>query len=176
MIAFALLVAAGALAGLTWLLWLRGQHLVVVVRGPSMVPTYRHGDRVLVRRCAGERLRTGQVVVVDLPPHIRPVPAGLSPEQALRQRRVIKRVAAVAGEPVPSAVRSVDRTVPPSCLVLLGDNPDGSGDSRQYGYVPTDAVVGRVLRRLRGGAHVDPARDAPATRPAREVDPTPKLP
>ncbi|ACZ85534.1 S26 family signal peptidase [Streptosporangium roseum] len=135
-----------ALAG--WLVWLRRRHLVVTVRGPSMTPTYRHGDRVLVRRRSGGRIRTGQVALVDLPERMRPVPDGTASEDILRNRRVIKRVAAVPGDPVPFPVQGPGPVVPPGCLVLLGDNPDGSGDSRQYGYVPTDAVVGVVLRPL----------------------------
>ncbi|GGL03553.1 S26 family signal peptidase [Planomonospora parontospora] len=150
MIRQAAVAAAAAAAVLTgWLVWLRRRHLVVTVRGPSMAPTYRHGDRVLVRRRRGGRLRTGQVVVVDLPEGIRPLPEGVGPEEAVIHRRVIKRVAAVAGEPAPFPVEGAEPVVPPGCLALLGDNPDGSGDSRQYGYVPADAVVGVALRLLR---------------------------
>ncbi|WP_433254962.1 S26 family signal peptidase [Streptosporangium sp. CA-135522] len=138
---------AATLAGL--LEWLRRRHLVVTVRGPSMVPTYRNGDRVLVRRRSGGRLRTDQVAVVDLPERMRPCPDGTSPENILRNRRVIKRVAAAPGDPVPFPIEGNGPVAPPGCLVLLGDNPDGSGDSRQYGYVPADAVVGVVLRVLR---------------------------
>ncbi|MEU1877140.1 S26 family signal peptidase [Streptosporangium sp. NPDC020072] len=141
------LVALACLAG--WLNRLRRGYLVVTVRGPSMTPTYRHGDRLLVRRRRGGRIRAGEVAVVDLPEWIRPVPGELGPREALRARRVIKRVAAIPGDPVPFPFEGAGAVVPPASLVLLGDNPDGSGDSRQYGYVPADAVVGVVLRPLR---------------------------
>ncbi|MDP9845356.1 S26 family signal peptidase [Streptosporangium lutulentum] len=141
-------LAATAVAA-AWLEWLRRRHLVVAVRGPSMAPTYHHGDRVLVRRRSGRRLRTGQVAVVDLPERLRPMPDGVSLEESLRNRRVIKRVAAVPGDRVPFPIEGPGPVVPSGCLVLLGDNPDGSGDSRQYGYVPVDAVVGVVVRPLR---------------------------
>jgi nickel-type superoxide dismutase maturation protease len=36
-------------------------YFAVLVRGPSMVPTLRHGDALLVRR--GDRVRAGDVVV-----------------------------------------------------------------------------------------------------------------
>lgn len=72
------------------------------------------------------------------------------PEDRLRNSRVIKRVAAVPGDPVPFPIDGSGPLVPPGSLVLLGDNPDGSGDSRQYGYVPVDAVVGVVLRSITG--------------------------
>jgi nickel-type superoxide dismutase maturation protease len=55
----------------------------VLVAGPSMVPTLRHGDAILVRR--GGRVRAGDVVVARFPAGpghlvvkraVRPVPGG----------------------------------------------------------------------------------------------------
>ncbi len=143
-----LVVPVAALAG--WGLWLRLTYMVAVVEGPSMTPTFRPGDRVLVRRRAGRRLRTGEVALVDLPESLRPIPAGVSRADSLRNRRVIKRVAATAGEAVPAVVEGRGPVVPGDHLVLLGDHPLASGDSRQYGFVPVDAVVGVVLRPLPG--------------------------
>ena len=141
-----LLAPVAALAG--WGAWLRLTYLVAVVQGPSMTPTYGHGDRVLVRRRRGHRLATGEVALVDLPESIRPIPAGVSSADSLRNRRVIKRVAATAGEAVPSPVEGRGTVVPERHLVLLGDNPLASGDSRQYGFVPVEAVVGVVMRNV----------------------------
>ena len=45
---------------------------------------------------------------------------------------IVKRVGAVLEGPDPS-------------LILLGDNPDESLDSRDYGNVPIEAVSGKVL-------------------------------
>jgi nickel-type superoxide dismutase maturation protease len=45
---------------------LRGPLRVALVRGPSMVPTLRDGDRVLVRVPA-RRTAVGRVVLVELP-------------------------------------------------------------------------------------------------------------
>jgi signal peptidase I len=39
-------------------------------------------------------------------------------------------------------------TVPPGNYFLLGDNPDGSYDSRFYGPVPLDKIKGRAILRL----------------------------
>ncbi|HVX70778.1 MAG TPA: S24/S26 family peptidase [Mycobacteriales bacterium] len=44
---------------------LLGELRLALVRGPSMVPTLRDGDRVLVRLGGG--LRPGRVVLVELP-------------------------------------------------------------------------------------------------------------
>lgn len=146
-----LLAPVVALAG--YGVWLRLRYLVAVVEGQSMTPAYRFGDRVLVRRRHGHRVHTGDVALVDLPESLRPIPAGVSRADSLRNRRVIKRVAATAGEAVPAEVEGRGAVVPEHHLVLLGDNPLASGDSRLYGFVPVSAVVGVVLRTLPGPAH-----------------------
>ncbi|REK86406.1 S26 family signal peptidase [Streptomyces inhibens] len=143
--------------GLVLTVFALGRHLVAVtVRGASMEPAYREGDRVLVRR--GRLPAPGQVVVVtDLPdtgPTTAPVPAAAAravPSPAL----LIKRVAAVPGDRVPRdrvpALAGVpERYVPPGKLVLLGDNPEASFDSRHRGYFATACVVGTVWRSLPG--------------------------
>jgi signal peptidase I len=160
-------------AAVTIALWvLRRRFLVVTVQGISMSPTYRDGDRVLVRRMRGQRACAGQVVVADLPPlvgsqagdlpmDVKVAPVG-GPELVaagdgrlgLSPSRVVKRVAAVAGDRTPAGVDGagavdIQPVVPAGELVLLGDNPSASSDSRHYGFVPTGAVIGIVLRHLR---------------------------
>jgi signal peptidase I len=106
-----------------------------------MEPTFHDGDRVAVRR---RRLAvsSGDVVVIG-------------PLQADRDRMldggqfVIKRVAAVAGEPVPHGIPVPDAVVPESKLVLLGDNAAASFDSRAAGYFSADLLYGGVVRRMR---------------------------
>ncbi|MFD7233930.1 S26 family signal peptidase [Streptomyces syringium] len=124
--------------------------VTVTVRGASMAPAYRDGDRVLVRR--GNRPPVvGQVVVAERPakdgtwaaPSLRPTATAA---EVHGRQWLIKRVAAVAGDPVPSAALPGAR-VPDGGLVLLGDNPAVSFDSRHVGYFPTDRVLGTVRRR-----------------------------
>jgi signal peptidase I len=72
---------------------------------------------------------------------------------------MIKRVKAVSGDPVPrgevSALRHVpERVVPEGCLVVLGDNAEASRDSRHFGYVPSDRLIGVVVRRMAAGDDV----------------------
>jgi hypothetical protein len=41
--------------------------------------------------------------------------------------------------------READRVVPEGAVVVLSDNPIGA-DSRIWGYIPEDSIVGLVLR------------------------------
>jgi signal peptidase I len=146
-------VLAGLLvAALIAVLASRRTLVLVEVDGISMRPTYEPGDRVLVRRCRAERVRRGQVVVIQ-PPDERTGWSELPPlDGRLAGRRwYIKRAAAVPGDPLPAAVADVvgapDDRVPPGRLVVLGDNVR-SDDSRRWGYVPGDRVLGVVVRQL----------------------------
>ncbi len=143
------MIAVGALAVLlATVVTVRRRVVVVQVSGLSMAPTVQHGDRLVVRRAPGERLRVGAIVVIDEPGPCRPG----RPETP---RWVVKRVVAVPGDPVPAALAGAMRghpgTVPPGHLLLLGDNAEHSRDSRHFGPARTDRVLGVVLRRL-GGA------------------------
>jgi len=127
-------------------LWrMRGHYVAVTVDGTSMEPTYRPGDRLLVRRTSAERLRTGDVVVVT-------ASAATSSAGVVGSRRwVVKRIAGLPGQPVPPEVaRSVSHpTVPAGQLILLGDNPANSIDSRTAGFYAGDRLLGVVVRQLR---------------------------
>ena len=83
-----------------------------LVQGPSMAPTLRQGDAVLLRRVAGGRgIRPGDVVVVRFGP--RP--------DALFVKRAVRPVGAG--------------------WWVLGDNPFVSDDSRAYGVAEVTARV-----------------------------------
>ncbi len=85
---------------------------LVTVRGPSMVPALRHGDRLLARRAPSTtRVRAGAVVLAAWPQ--RP--------ELLAVKRVVRRV--------------------PGGYWVEGDNPHGSDDSRSYGPAQVRAVV-----------------------------------
>ena len=142
-------VIAAVVATTSLVLLVRARRLVVVdVQGPSMEPTLYDGDRVLVRRAPLIAVRTGDVVVVARP-H--------APEFAAAGAWVIKRVAATAGEQIPPVIRhswaenDIDfagALVPDGRLLLLGDNPTRSGDSRHWGFTAGDAVLGVVTRSM----------------------------
>ncbi|MBN6051026.1 hypothetical protein JYK22_03680, partial [Nonomuraea sp. RK-328] len=118
-----------------------------------MLPTYRPGERLVVRRTSARTLRGGQVVVLAGLGH-RPRPDGRPEDGAeLSPRWIVKRIAAVPGDPIPRdtvpALRAASGTrVPDGHLVVLGDNPDRSHDSRHAGYFTTDRLLGVVLRKV----------------------------
>jgi signal peptidase I len=130
---------------------LRKEFTLVTVTGDSMWPTLTPGDRVLVRRARRSRLRRGQVIVVEAPgpdDYQAVAPRGRGPAD---REWMIKRVAALPGDPRPDDILSATAgpLVPPGKLVVRGDNPAWSHDSRQIGYVPGDRLLGVVIRPMR---------------------------
>ncbi|WP_327586836.1 S26 family signal peptidase [Nonomuraea sp. NBC_00507] len=135
---------------------------IVTVRGESMTPTYRPGDRLLARRWGLHRLRRGDVVVLDgarIAGPRTPVPGDL-----VLNDRILKRVTALPGDPVPYS-RIDDRVadqqtvrVLPRHIVVLGDNPMLSADSRVFGPVDQDHVRAVVIRPLATNLQPSPDR------------------
>lgn len=109
---------------------------IVVVNGPSMEPTYKNGDRLLMTTAYwlfGE-IQKGDVVVV-----VRP-----------SGELLIKRVVALAGEEVPRKywsplVYMMGGRVPEGHIFVVGDNLDRSEDSRQIGAIPLSYVQGKIV-------------------------------
>ena len=116
---------------------LRFRLVRVIVKGTSMLPTLRPGDRVLVRRVAARSLKRGDLVVFARP-------------REERRSWMIKRVLAGPGDRVPRAEVPVlwgyqEPLVPPGRFVVVGDNPEDSYDSRQFGYLKAEALLGVVV-------------------------------
>lgn len=112
------------LPSITWrefVLWLLRRRHRVRVTGQSMLPTLRPGDEVLVDLRAYRRrpIIPGDIVVTR-----HPFQADLRP---------IKRVQSV---------------LPDGRCDLRGDNPPASTDSRTYGPLPPDHILGRVTCRF----------------------------
>ncbi|MFJ3953839.1 S26 family signal peptidase [Streptomyces libani] len=153
--------------------------VLVTVRGMSMAPAYRDGDRVLVRRTT--RPTRGQVLVVERPAlHTRwpsgPLPVGAGARAVGQRQWLIKRLAALPGDPVPEAMLSASPfarpnppRVPAGSLVLLGDNPQNSVDSRQFGFYPAERVLGTVVGPLKPARARRPLRSARERRLLRSV-------
>ncbi|WP_371483325.1 S26 family signal peptidase [Kitasatospora sp. NBC_00315] len=136
--------------------------LAVTVTGPSMEPALRDGDRVLVIRRRPHRLTRGHIVVLGPRPGPSPVPP-VRPDGGTRVLRagaphtgglLIKRIAAVPGDVVPEALAGAlgcppGSIVPPGRFLVLGDNPTVSLDSRHFGYVARERLLGVAVRPLR---------------------------
>jgi signal peptidase I len=107
-------------------MWIR-----VTVRGNSMSPTFVDGQKLLARRLLLRSPRRREVIVFRVP------------DIELPHR--IKRVAAIAGDPVPSWLApSVAAThVPTGFVAVVGDNAR-SQDSRQLGLVDCRDILGTV--------------------------------
>jgi signal peptidase I len=152
------LAAAATLAGTAALIaWLRRSYVVIDVEGPSMQPTLSSGDRVLVRRRLWRHMRAGDIVVAENRHHLTNPVTTADARRRFRNLSghtwIIKRAVAMPGDPVPAAVAatvsaSANTLVPNRCMVVLGDNPALSTDSRHYGYLTGDRVLGVVVRRL----------------------------
>lgn len=131
--------AASAVVG--WLL--RTRLLVVVVNGSSMLPALRPGQRLLARRRG--RVVPGRLVVFGRPEFVEGqwTWSHLAANPGQRTRWLVKRVAAVAGDPLPASIPggAPGRIVPPAMLVVLGDNAQASTDSRDFGLVSADQVL-----------------------------------
>jgi signal peptidase I len=129
-----------------------------VNEGDSMMPTLASGERLVVSRFGSAGV--GDVVVA-----LASVDDGGSP------RQVVKRLVAVGGDtvsyvgcrlvrngvPVEDSYDTIDEPcvgefpeiiVPDRTVFLLGDNRPGSSDSRSFGPVPSDDVVGVVVMTL----------------------------
>jgi signal peptidase I len=137
----------------------------VEVDGVSMQPALRDGDRVLALRLGTHFVERGSVVVARPP----------SPWAELAERStncgrpgtgwVIKRVAGRPGDPTPQVTLPgaqgpdgviAKGPVPRGHYYLLGD-AQACEDSRVWGYVPADRIVGPVIMALGHGSRRDHA-------------------
>ncbi len=136
--------------------------MVVHVHGQSMEPTLHEGDRVIAKRVRRAAPATGQMVVVQQPPPWRTIDSWrdgrlvaaegfwLAGRPVPSKRWMIKRVVATEGEPLPPEFQAwreaLGVVVPAGHLLVLGDNRNRSMDSRRFGFVSVDSVLGVLVR------------------------------
>lgn len=125
---------------------------VATVSGPSMLPTLRTGDVMLVTKGSSGAVR-GDVVLIE-------------ERDSQGSEELVKRIVGVGGDTIevrdgvayvngareeghpgvytdPGTFGPV--TVPAGSVFVMGDERAVSIDSRSFGPVPTDAVIGRVF-------------------------------
>ncbi len=125
----------------------RWRYTLITVRGTSMLPNLRPGQRVLVDR-RRRSLDLGDIVLVHSPAGFEAWRVGARTDRADADCDFfIKRITATGGDLMPAYLGG-DGTlrVPDGHVILLGDGP-GSLDSRSLGACPVAAVVG-VARRV----------------------------
>ncbi|MFJ7630078.1 S26 family signal peptidase [Streptomyces sp. NPDC097595] len=124
----------------------RSSLLLITVEGVSMEPSYADGDLLLMVRRPLARPRRGQAIVLREPPG-----AGRAAPRAAGGPYAVKRLAATSGQPSPAGTAGLPhRTpVPAGHVAVLGDNPARSTDSREWGPLRNDQVVGVILGRVR---------------------------
>ncbi len=131
------------------------------IPSPSMEPTLLVDDRVLVNKLS---YRLGDISRGDLVVFER------SPSEAGTIRDLIKRVVAIEGDtiesrgdtlfvndqPVVEPYRKTAsmggavtrRTIPQNQVFVMGDNRTNSSDSRVFGPIDEDAIVGRAFVKI----------------------------
>ena len=131
------------------------------IPSPSMVPTLEVNDRVLVNKLSYRMhdINRGDVVVFER-----------LPEEHSAIRDLIKRVVAIEGDTIESKGNTLyvndqavtesyiktseigtpvpRRTIPPGHVFVMGDNRTNSQDSRVFGPVDEDRIVGRAFVKI----------------------------
>jgi signal peptidase I len=110
----------------------RRRVVLVTVRGQSMAPTYRDGERLIALRRS--RFSAGDVVIFRTPAsHFADVDL------------LVKRAAATAGEGVPADLQArVGLAVVPAGRLLVRSDATEGLDSRHFGLISAADVLGVV--------------------------------
>ena len=131
------------------------------IPSPSMVPTLEVHDRVLVNKLSYKMhdVRRGDVVVFER-----------LPEEHGAIKDLIKRVVAIEGDTIESRGDTLyvndqavsepfrnsaeigpavtKRTIPENQVFVMGDNRSNSSDSRVFGPIDEDRIVGRAFVKI----------------------------
>jgi signal peptidase I len=124
------------------------------VESISMLPTLYPGDYVIVNRLAyrfNHNPERGDVIVFKYPPNPEAIPyikriIGLPGDQVHISDGKIYINGQQMLEPYLKVTtnRGGDWTVPEGQLFVMGDNRNNSSDSRSWGFVPYENIIGRA--------------------------------
>jgi signal peptidase I len=128
------------------------------VEGHSMAPTLANQDRLVVDRLTYRigKPTPGDIVMFHVPVapdrlFVKRIVAEAGDVVLIRSGRVTINGRQLDDRYVPADFRSHEDwgpyTVPPEFYVVMGDHRNRSSDSRHWGPVPREAIVGRVQAR-----------------------------
>ena len=147
------LVGQPLLIAMVLALGVRSAVRLYAIPSSSMEPTLRAGDYILATPYLHAEPQRGDVVVFRSP--------------VVRDQLLVKRVIAgpgdlvesheghllVGGHPAGDAGAVVSQIIPADCYFVLGDNRANSFDSRQWGVLSRNLVVGRARMVLWSSVH-----------------------
>lgn len=125
----------------------------IKVESTSMLPTLRANDYVVVNKLAYKLggPKRGDVIVFKYPPDPTQIPyikrvIGLPGDQIHIAAGRVSINGVILNEPYikVSTNQGGDWTVPENSLFVMGDNRNGSSDSRAWGMVPLGNVIGKA--------------------------------
>lgn len=129
------------------------------VNGMSMYPTLNHKDFLILNKISKSNVSNKDIIVFDTTPeaktkdkvyYIKRVIATPGDHIVIKDGKVIVNDVELTENYTDGSVTegNVDVVVPEGKCFVLGDNRDGSSDSRVFGLVSQDDIVGIVINRL----------------------------
>lgn len=128
------------------------------VNGLSMYPTLEHKDFLLMNKIGKNTTTNGDIIVFDTTPdvkhnkiyYIKRVIATEGDHIVIKNGKVIVNNIELEENYTDGSLTegNVDMIIPQGKYFVLGDNRDGSSDSRVFGLVSHENVVGKVVNRV----------------------------
>ncbi|NLA83840.1 MAG: signal peptidase I [Clostridiales bacterium] len=132
---------------------------IIIVDGDSMLPTLKDKDRVFVNKLIYfvSEPKLGDMIIFKTPEdnktnYVKRI-IGLSGDKVRIEKGIVYLNDKPLDEPYVLELPSYDFpevTVPKDCFFVLGDNRNGSKDSRDpyVGFVPQENLVGKAIWRI----------------------------